>query len=135
MFSAKSHLSCHHGAVSVPIIARGQQLHARQKFQRNTSLLRVRAERNNGESGEQKSGWSEIKKEADKFRAQMNSTVSKPPRVASDSFRAKKDSIRKQENQVLDFWSQEKFFLAAGGVLAVILILFILAVASDVQNF
>ena len=57
--------------------------------------------------------------------AQQQRPSSKSPQFAKDSRRQLKENIKRQENFVLDFWSQELFFKAGGLFIAVLLIIFL----------
>lgn len=54
---------------------------------------------------------------------------SKSPQFSKDSRRGLRENIKKQENFVLDFWSQESFF-KLGGVLILILLASFLVVGT-----
>lgn len=57
--------------------------------------------------------------------SQPQRASSKSPQFAKDSRRQLRENIKKQENLVLDFWSQELFFKAGGLFIAVVLVLFL----------
>ncbi len=57
---------------------------------------------------------------------QQQRSNSKSPQFARDSRRQLRENIKKQENLVLDFWSQELFFKAGGVFIAVLLVIFLL---------
>ena len=57
---------------------------------------------------------------------QQQRPSSKSPQFAKDSRRQLKENIKKQENLVLDFWSQELFFKAGGVFIAVLLVIFLI---------
>jgi hypothetical protein len=57
---------------------------------------------------------------------QQPKSSNKSPQFARDSRRQLRENIKKQENLVLDFWSQELFFKAGGVFIAVLLVIFLL---------
>ncbi|DBA74072.1 TPA: hypothetical protein ACH3X1_010886 [Trebouxia sp. C0004] len=57
---------------------------------------------------------------------QQPKSSNKSPQFARDSRRQLRENIKKQENLVLDFWSQELFFKAGGLFIAVLLVIFLL---------
>ena len=52
---------------------------------------------------------------------------SKSPQFAKDSRRNLRENIKKQENFVLDFWSQESFFKLGGVLIVLLLAVFLVA--------
>ena len=57
--------------------------------------------------------------------SQAQRASSQSPQFARDSRRQLRENIKKQENLVLDFWSQELFFKAGGVLIAVLLAIFL----------
>ena len=57
---------------------------------------------------------------------QQPKSSNKSPQFARDSRRQLRENIKKQENLVLDFWSQELFFKVGGLFIAVLLVIFLL---------
>ena len=56
---------------------------------------------------------------------------SKSPQFARDSRKQLRENIKKQENLVLDFWSQELFFKVGGALIAVLLLFFLVIGGPD----
>ena len=57
---------------------------------------------------------------------QQQRPSNKSPQFARDSRKQLRENIKKQENLVLDFWSQELFFKIGGLFIAVLLVVFLL---------
>lgn len=58
---------------------------------------------------------------------EQKKTSSKSPQFAKDSRRNLRENIKKQENFVLDFWSQESFFKLGGVLIVLLLAVFLVA--------
>lgn len=52
---------------------------------------------------------------------------SRSPQFAKDSRRELRENIKKQENVLLDFWSQESFFKLGGALIVLLLLVFLVA--------
>lgn len=119
---------------------------AHQAFKPSRASLRPRrfacqaTEKDEGSKGglDWDSAWSNFKEGLNKNIPVVEDRTAKPqsqqqpkpsnksPQFARDSRRQLRENIKKQEDFVLDFWSQELFFKAGGVFIAVLLVIFLL---------
>lgn len=117
-----------------------------QAFKPNQASPRLRrfacqaTEKDEGSKGglDWDSAWSNFKDGLNKNIPVVEDRTAKPqsqqqpkpsnksPQFARDSRRQLRENIKKQEDFVLDFWSQELFFKAGGVFIAVLLVIFLL---------
>ena len=124
------------GATFRPAQQGSKQRSVRSAYPRHITRATEDSDQNQKRGLDWDSAWSNFKDGLNKNIPQVEDrtarspepqkrTSSKSPQFAKDSRRQLRENIKKQEDVVLDFWSQELFFKAGGAFIAVLLVIFL----------
>ena len=102
---------------------------ARLPRQRRPAAARAEKDNKDGKKVDWDRAWSDFKPNVDSLKDSLPKVEQKSssagPKFSKQSLRGQRDTIRKQENAVLDVWSQEIFFKIGGAAIVVILFIFV----------